>query len=54
MNKLMAKLTGTENLLVNISVTVTVTFIATCIIALVSNLIVEPSQFASASFGMHY
>lgn len=50
MTTLLKSITGTENLIVNVLVSIPLTLIAISLIALVSNLIINPSLIANASF----
>lgn len=50
MNTLLSRITETQNPLVNGVVAIVVTAIFVCVVALVSNLIVNPEMFNSASF----
>lgn len=50
MNKLLSKLTETTNPIVNTLVAFALTLIFVCVIALLSNLIVNPDLFNQASF----
>jgi len=51
MNTLISKLTDTNSLAVNIPVAIALTFIAVSVLALIGNLIINPSTIANASFG---
>lgn len=52
MNTLISKLTDTNSLAVNIPVAAVLTFIFVCVAALITNLIINPEDFANASFGL--
>ena len=53
MNAIISRLTQTGSLLINLPVAVALTLIATCLIALVANMIINPQDVANASYGIY-